>query len=168
MLKGLAECHSAGSDLRCPTLFLNSSQVENHYPSSTSQNLSCTFTWGVLLKCRVCFSASQLQVTPVPLLWELDHIGLRPASILPLSCRPLPNENPVETLGLRTRDFSGGCVGPGETNSPGCGAQKSGEMLQSPTVLFHLTLRYCSSNTDCFWKVHIYTQICLFILCLPH
>lgn len=93
-----------------------------------------------MLKCRVCFSGSQLQVTPVPLLWEPYHIGLLPASLLPRSCGPLPSENPVEILGLRIRDVSGGCAGPGETNGPGCGAQVSGEMLQStqcsPVLLY--------------------------------
>lgn len=132
MLKGLAKCHLAGSDLRCPTLFLNSSHVEHHYSSSTSPNPSRTWIHlGSLVKMQ-----SLPQWVPAPSDPSATALGTGPhwplpASILPLSCGPLPNENPVEIVGSCIRDFSAGCVGPGETNSPGCGAQLSGETPQS-------------------------------------
>lgn len=93
-------------------------------------------------------------------------MDLVPVHSLPLSYRPRPNENSTVILGVHILNFFAGCAGPRETNSPGCGAQVSGETLQS-TGLYHLIPHYCFSNTGCIWKTCVYISICFYIACLP-
>lgn len=61
----------------------------------------------------------------------MNHIGPVPVTILPWNYRPLPPENPMVVLGLHLLGFFEGCVGPGDTNSPRCGAQMQSTQLST-------------------------------------
>lgn len=69
-------------------------------------------------------------------------MGPDAVNILPLSHRPLPNENAMVVLGLHIL------------------------ISLEDAQLSYLPLHHCFSNPDCIWKIHTYLYVYFLIYCL--